>query len=51
MNFRLIFRVHFNNITHLPTNLAEAVLLLSFIGKVLGTNLGQDTGYPEWGYL
>ena len=51
MNFCLIFRVYIKNITHLLTNLAEAVLLLGFIGKVLVSNLGQDTGCPEWGYL
>ena len=50
MNFLLIFRVYFKNITRLPTNLGETVLLLSFIRKVLGSNLGRDTGYSEWGY-
>jgi hypothetical protein len=24
---------------------------LYFNGKVLGSNLTQDTGYPDWGFL
>jgi len=42
--------VYFINLTHLPTNLAEAVLLLSFTGEVIGSNPGWDKGYPEWDY-
>jgi hypothetical protein len=42
--------VCFKNISHWPTNLAEAAFLLGFTGEVLGSNLGPATGYPEWGY-